>query len=68
MATAKKKKLNLVEFTYGVVLWKDGGNTLVEKKKVKVKRATERSARDWMIKKYPRPYFFELDSKKNVSL
>ncbi len=66
MATTKKKKSNLVEFTYGVVLWKDFGNTLVEKKKVKVKRATERSARDWMIKKYARPYFFELDSKKNV--
>lgn len=66
MATTKKKKLNLVEFTYGVVLWKDFGHTLVEKKTVKVKRASERSAREYMIKKYPRPYFFELDSKKNV--
>lgn len=61
---ATKNKTKPTQFTFQVVLRSDNGNKLLEKKMVKVKRASLASARDYMIKKYPRPYFFELYSKK----
>lgn len=61
MAKSIKKP---TEYTFQVTLHSDNGNKLLEKKMVKVKRASQTSARDFMIKKYPRPYFFELHSTK----
>lgn len=61
---ATTKKATTTEFTFQVVLWSDDRKKLLVKKLVKVKRASQSSARDFMIKKYPSPYYFELHSKK----
>lgn len=48
------------QFVFDVVLWDETGNKKLFKKRVKIRRATQSSAKSVMIKKYPRPYFFEL--------
>jgi len=59
--TAKKKS---PEFIFHVVKWNEDGSKKLVSKKITVKRATLNSARSYMTKKYPRPYFFELYSSK----
>lgn len=60
MPVKKTKAKTQPEFVFEVVLWSDNGNKLLQKKTVTVKRATLTSARDFIAKKYPKPYFFEL--------
>jgi hypothetical protein len=62
MANKKASKKTSVKYVYSVVLWDSTGNKLLDKKTVKVSRATQKSAKEFMSKKYPKPYFFELDS------
>lgn len=48
-----------MKFTFEVVLWDETGNVLLFKKDVAVRRATQRSAKYYLQKKYPLPYFIE---------
>lgn len=48
-----------MKFTFEVVLWDETGNVLLFKKEVEVRRATQRSAKEYLQKKYPLPYFIE---------
>lgn len=48
-----------MKFTFEVVLWDETGNVLLFKKEVAVRRATQRSAKEYLQKKYPLPYFIE---------
>jgi hypothetical protein len=48
-----------MKFTFEVVLWDETGNKLLFKKDVAVKRATQRSAKEYLQKKFPLPYFIE---------
>ena len=47
-------------FVFQLVLWTNDGNELIESKMIKVKRVLQDSAKNFMAKKYPAPYFFEL--------
>jgi hypothetical protein len=58
--TRKAKKYP--QFVFSVVQWDETGNQLLFKKTVKVRRACRFTAKDYVIGKYPRPYFIELDS------
>lgn len=48
-----------MKFTFEVVLWDETCNVLLFKKDVAVKRATQRSAKEYLQKKYPLPYYIE---------
>ena len=45
-------------YTYQVILRNDD-DVIVEKRMVNVKRVSENSAKDYITKKYPYPYFVE---------
>jgi hypothetical protein len=62
MTTKKttKKSTKLPQFVYDVVLWDETGNIILFKKRVKIRRAKQITAKDFIIKQYPRPYFVEL--------
>lgn len=55
-------KTKYPKYVFSVVLWDETGNKLLFHTKVGVRRASQRSAREVVIKKYPRPYYFELES------
>jgi hypothetical protein len=57
-----KKTKKYPQFNYLVVLWDETGNVLLFKKNVKVRRAKQSTAKEVVIRKYPRPYELELDS------
>lgn len=52
-----KKKI----FEFNLVLWSDCGNKLLINKLIKVRRVKIQSAREVMYKRFPKPYFFELN-------
>lgn len=47
-------------FKFKVVLFVE--DEIILKKTINVRKPDLKSAYDWMIKKYPKPYFFELKS------
>jgi len=49
-----------IKFIFQVTLWED--DVLKVNKLISITRVHQRTARDIMIKRYPRPYFFELYS------
>ena len=54
-----------MKFIFSVVLWDDTGNVLIEKRTATIRRVKLSTAREVMIRKFPRPYFFELESSIN---
>lgn len=46
------------EFTYQVILRNDD-DVIISKRMVKVNRVSENSAKDYVTKKFPYPYFVE---------
>ncbi len=50
------------KFIFTVVLWDESGNVKLFRKNIGIRRAKQRSAKDFLIRRYPRPYFVELDS------
>lgn len=61
MATKNKHP----KYIFSVVLWDETGNKLLFKRDVGVRRASQSSAKEVVIKKYPRPYFIELKNIEN---
>jgi hypothetical protein len=57
---SKKNGKDLIVWIYDVILRDPDTDKILFKKRVKVKRVNQRSAKEYMIKKFPRPYFFEL--------
>lgn len=57
-------KSNIRTFVYLVVLWDETGNILKEKYEMKVRRVNQSSALNTVKRKYPFPYFVELNSIK----
>jgi hypothetical protein len=64
--TRESKTVNESTFEYHVHPRDENGDHIPSKKKViKVTRASEKSAREFMMKKYPKKnWFWELNSKK----
>ncbi len=56
------KTNNTVLFHFCINLWDETGNTLLFHKIVKIRRVNERTAKDYLISFYPRPYFIELET------
>jgi hypothetical protein len=48
-----------MNYIFEVVLWDETGNVLLFKKDVSIRRATQRTAKEYLQKKYPFPYFIE---------
>jgi hypothetical protein len=48
-----------MNYIFEVVLWDETGNVLLFKKDVTIRRATQRTAKEYLQKKYPLPYFIE---------
>jgi hypothetical protein len=48
-----------MNYIFEVVLWDETGNVLLFKKDVTIRRATQRTAKEYLQKKYPFPYFIE---------
>jgi hypothetical protein len=51
-----------MRYIFQIVLWDETGNILLVKKDVTIKRATQRTAKEYLQKKYPLPYFIERKS------
>ena len=61
MKTIKSK---IYVFEFHIVLWSEDGNTLQEKYVKRVRRAKLNTAREYIKKAFPRPYFVELNTIK----
>jgi hypothetical protein len=62
MNGVKKKKGIMSKYTFLVVLWDEPGNKQLFRKMVSVKRINQFAAKEYLRKKYPKPYYIELDS------
>lgn len=56
---------NKITFEYTVTLWDDSGNVLIDRRSFRTKCVNQYTAKNRAVKKYPYPYFVELNNTKN---
>jgi hypothetical protein len=61
-----KKNKPLILFCYDVILKNPDTDKIIFKKRIEVKRQNQKSAKEFLIKKFPKPYFLELYSSKVI--